>query len=263
MALRYLGMSLGWAIPLGLCALFGTLLPPAFAGRFYELLDNNAGRMTLASVLVGLVGIAICAKAGVLKDRELSVEQKQATIGEFNLTRGLWLALLSGVMSACMAFGLAAGEPIADSAVRHGAGEIWRNTPPFAVVLLGGFVTNCAWCLALSLRNRTAGEFVQADGARLATNYLLCALAGMLWYLQPLFYGMGRTKMAGYDFASWSVLMVCIIIFSNLWGLAFREWAGTSRATKRWLFVGLFVLALSAILTSYGSYLASPSVPNI
>lgn len=34
LALRYLGMSLGWAIPLGLCAVLGTLLPAAFTGRF-------------------------------------------------------------------------------------------------------------------------------------------------------------------------------------------------------------------------------------
>jgi len=259
MALRYLGMSLGWAIPLGLCALFGTLLPPVFEGRFHELVDNRAGQMTLFSVLIGLVGIAICAKAGVLKDRELSTDEKQQSIAEFNLTRGLWLALLSGVMSACMAFGLAAGEPIADSALQHGSAEIWRNTPPFAVILLGGFITNCAWCLVLSVRNRTASEFVQADGAGLATNYLLCALAGTLWYLQPLFYGMGKTKMGQYEFASWSVLMVCIIICSNLWGLAFREWSGTSRTTRRWLFAGLAVLAISALMTSYGSYLAGPS----
>jgi L-rhamnose-H+ transport protein len=257
MALRYLGMSLGWAIPLGLCALFGTLLPPAFEGRFYELLNNRAGQMTLVSVLVGLVGIAICARAGVLKDRELSTEQKQQAIGEFNLTRGLWLAVLSGVMSACMTFGLNAGKPIAESAVGHGAAEIWQNTTPFAVVLLGGFVTNCAWCLLLSVRNRTAHQFVQGQGGRLAANYSLCVLAGSLWYLQPLFYGMGETKMGQYKFAGWSVLMVCIIICSNLWGLAFREWSGTSRKTKSWLFVGLLVLAISALMTSYGSFLAT------
>ena len=256
LALRYLGMSLGWAIPLGLCAVLGTLLVPAFAGTFHELVDRNSGRMTLASVLVGLVGIAICAKAGVLKDRELSTEQKQQTIGEFNLARGLWLSVLSGVMSACMAFGIANGKPIADSALRHGAAELWQNTPLFAVVLLGGFVTNCTWCLLLSVRNRTAREFVQGDTVRLAANYLLCILAGSLWYMQWLFYGMGETKMGRYSFAGWSVLMVSIIIFSNLWGLAFREWAGTSRTTKRWLFAGLVVLAVSALMTSYGSYLA-------
>ena len=66
-------------------ARYKELLPPAFEGRFHELIDNTPGRMTLASVLVGLVGIAVCAKAGVLKDRELSTEEKQQAVGEFFL----------------------------------------------------------------------------------------------------------------------------------------------------------------------------------
>ncbi len=256
LALRYLGMSLGWAIPLGLIVVLATLMPPVFAGTFHELVDRNSGRMTLASVVVAVMGIVICARAGVLKDRELSTAEKQQAIGEFNFGRGLWLSVLSGVMSSCIALGIAEGKPIAVSALCHGAAELWQNTPLFAVLLLGGFVTNCAWCLLLSVRNRTAREFVRGDAVRLSANYLLCILAGSLWYMQWLFYGMGETKMGRYSFAGLSVLMVCIIIFSNLWGLAFREWAGTSRATKRWLFVGLLVLAVSALMTTYGGYLA-------
>lgn len=260
LALRSLGLSLGWAIPLGICAAVGTLVPPAVKGELPELLSTQSGQITLASVLVGLVGIAICAKAGVAKDRELSTEQKLESVSEFNLQRGLWLSVLSGVMSACMAFGLTAGEPIAASALAHGTSKVWQNTPPFAVILIGGFLTNATWCLMLSIRNHTTREFVQGSGPRLGMNYALCILAGGLWYLQPMFYGMGRTKMGKYDFSSWSVLMVCIIIFSNVWGLIFREWAGTSRTTKTWLALGLGVLAISATMTGYGSYLAPPDV---
>ena len=41
-ALRYLGMSLGWAVPLGLCSALGTLLVPLYKGKFHELLDNSS-----------------------------------------------------------------------------------------------------------------------------------------------------------------------------------------------------------------------------
>lgn len=256
LALRYLGMSLGWAIPLGLCAALGTLIPPAVDGAFPELLESNSGRMTLVSVVVGLVGIVICAIAGASKDRELSREQKQQSVSEFNLSRGLWLSVLSGVMSAAMAFGIARGKPIAAAALQHGTPDLWQNTLVFAVILLGGFVSNCVWCVTLSLRNGTSSQFGNANDNSLVGNYALCVLAGTLWYLQSLFYGMGETKMGHYRFAGWSVLMVCIIIFSNLWGLAFREWTGTGRATKAWLVTGLVILAASALMTSYGSYLA-------
>ena len=260
LALRYLGMSLGWAIPLGLCAALGTLIPPAVGGTFHELLISRSGQMTLASVAVGLLGIMICAVAGARKDRELSAEQKQDSVSEFNLSRGLWLSVFSGAMSACMAFGIARGKPIAEAALRHATPDLWQNTPLFAVLLFGGFTTNCVWCLSLLMRNRNAGQLTQRNAAPLVVNCLLCIVAGSLWYLQSLFYGMGETKMGHYRFAGWSALMVCIIVFSNLWGLAFREWKGTSTATKRWLVAGLVVLAISAFMTSYGSYLGGAEV---
>ncbi len=256
LALRYLGMSLGWAIPLGLCAALGTLIPPTVAGTFHELVESRSGQMTLSRVVLGLVGIMICAIAGALKDRELSAEQKQKSISEFNLGRGLWLSALSGAMSACMAFGIARGKPIAEAALLNGTANLWQNTSLFAVLLLGGFATNCIWCLVLMARKRNVVHVTEVSNSLVLSNTLLCMLAGGLWYLQSLFYGMGETKMGHYRFAGWSVLMVCIIIFSNLWGLAFQEWSGTSRATKRWLITGLVVLAISALMTSYGSYLA-------
>lgn len=256
LAIRYLGLSLGYAIPLGLCAALGTLLPPAMDGVFSRLLETSSGLTTLASVLIGIVGIAICAKAGLDKDRELSATEKQSTVSEFNFGRGIALSTIAGIMSACMAFGIAAGKPIADQAISQGTQSLWQNTPLFAVLLLGGFSVNCLWCVLLSLRNRSTREFTDAAEGSLVGNYLLCILAGGLWSLQTLFYGMGETKLGQYRFAGWSMLMVSIIIFSNMWGLLFGEWRGTSVSTKRWIVLGILVLALSCVLTGYGSYLA-------
>ena len=64
------------------------------------------------------------------------------------------------------------------------------------------------------------------------TNYLFCALAGVTWYLQFFFYSMGETQMGKYEFSSWTLHMASIIIFSTLWGIALKEWRGSSRATK-------------------------------
>jgi L-rhamnose-H+ transport protein len=256
LAIRYLGLSLGYAIPLGLCAALGTLLPPALAGTLGKLLQSMSGQLTLASVVLGLAGIAICAKAGLDKDRELSSAEKRSAVNEFNLGRGILLALFAGIMSAGMAFGISAGRPLAEKAIHYGTPELWQSTLLFAVLLLGGFTINAIWCITLSLRNRTTCEIVRTSAGSLLSNYLLCVLAGSLWSLQSLFYGMGESKLGKYRFAGWSVLMVSIIIFSNFWGLIFGEWKGTSRATRRWLVMGLLVLTFSSMLTGYGSYLA-------
>jgi len=256
LSMRYLGMSLGYAFALGFCAAFGTIIPPLFQGTFGELLSALSGWVTLAGVAVCLGGIAVCGRAGLAKERELSPEAKRASISEFNFLKGVWVAIFAGVMSACMAFAIAAGKPIAELAVRHGAPDLWKNTPVFIVILAGGFTTNAIWCLILNVRNRTLPDYGRAD-VPLAANYLFSALAGITWYLQFMFYGMGTTRMGRYDFSSWTIHMAFIIVFSNLWALYFREWKGTSRTAHRMIFAGIAVLIASTIVVGIGNYLAA------
>ena len=57
LTMRYLGLSLGMAIVLGLCAAFGTLMPPLFAGEFAsKVLGTTSGRIILAGVAVCMIG---------------------------------------------------------------------------------------------------------------------------------------------------------------------------------------------------------------
>jgi len=257
LSMRYLGMSLGYAVALGFCATFGTILPPAFTGEIAGMVASLSGLVTLMGVPVCLVGIALCGQAGMRKEREVSDEQKRASIREFNLVRGLWVALLAGVMSACMAFAFAAGKPIAEHAMKAGLRPVFQNIPVLVVILAGGFLTNGVWCAILSVRNRTTGDFVRGPSAGgLAANYLFAALAGVTWYFQFFFYGMGTTKMGEYDFSSWTIHMAFIIVFSNIWGLYFREWKGSSRRTHRLVVAGLLVLVASTVVVGLGNYLA-------
>ena len=257
LSMRYLGMSLGYALALGFCAAFGTIIPPIFNGQFLSMTAALSGWITLAGVLVCLVGIAVCGKAGVAKERELSSEQKQQTIREFDFGKGVWVAVFAGVMSACMAFAIAAGKPIAALAVDRGASALWQNTPVFVVILAGGFTTNFLWCVALNWRNRTARDYLSGGDASLAANYFFSALAGVAWYLQFMFYGMGTTQMGRYDFSSWTIHMAFIIVFSNLWGLFFKEWKGASARTHRIVFAGIVVLTGSTLVIGLGNYVAA------
>jgi L-rhamnose-H+ transport protein len=258
LSMRYLGMSLGYALALGFCAAFGTVVPPLFQGTFNGLISTNSGLITLAGVGVCLLGIAICGQAGIRKERELPAEQKKWVITEFNFVKGIWVAAFAGVMSACMAFAIAAGKPIAELAVKNGTPELWQNTPVFVVILAGGFTTNFIWCVVLNLKNKSGGDYVASKGASLPLNYLFSALAGVTWYLQFMFYGMGTTKMGRYDFSSWTIHMAFIIVFSNLWGLAFKEWRGTSSLTRRLILVGLAVLTLSTVVVGIGNFIGKP-----
>ena len=234
LTMRYLGIALGYAIALGLCAAFGTLMPPLFLGQLGEIVSRGSGQVVVLGVLVCVAGIAVSGRAGIRKEGEVSEAEKKATVAEFSLGRGMAVAVACGIMSACMAFGFAAGKPISDAALRHGAPSLWQNLPVLIVVMAGGFLTNVVWCLFLSLRNGTWREFWKTSGDRasLLSNYLLCAVAGVTWYLQFFFYSMGTTRMGRYDFSSWTLHMASIIIFSTLVG-AMRSRSGRGRRRAR------------------------------
>jgi len=78
-------------------------------------------------------------------------------------------------------------------------------------------------------------------------------MAGVTWYMQFFFYSMGETKMGIYQFSSWPLHMASIMIFSSLWGLALKEWKGSSAFTKSILFVTLLTLIFSTIIMGYGT----------
>jgi L-rhamnose-H+ transport protein len=293
LTMRYLGMSLGMATALGYTAAFGTLVPPIFRGEFVaQVLGTHSGRVILAGIAVCLVGIAFAGAAGVAKEREMSEEHKRETIKEFNLKRGLLVATFSGVMSACFAYGLAAGDPIKALTIQHGTPGLWQGLPVLVVVLAGGFTTNFIWCVILNIRNRTGYQYfsseirtevpvrsrenilenvIDAPGEEMATavafvrenvasapmlaNYLFSALAGVTWYFQFFFYTMGETQMGRYKFSSWTLHMASIIIFSSLWGIGLKEWKGAGIQAGRRLTIALLLLVGSTIVIGYGNYL--------
>jgi L-rhamnose-H+ transport protein len=290
LSIRYLGIALGYAIALGFCTAFGTLMPPIFSGQMSSILHETSGQVILAGVGVCMVAIAVSGLAGYSKEHEIS-SQDRAEAGErdFSFGKGLAVAIFAGIMSSCFAYGLAAGKPIAEIArvrllAEHRL-DLWQNLPVLVVVLWGGFVTNFVWSLFLILKNRSFAQFGGApginpmgavevttakslgaeaallelasrlNGPTLAKNYVLAALAGVIWYFQFFFYSMGQTKMGKYDFSSWTLHMASIIIFATLWGVALKEWKGTSRRTKGLVALGLFLLVGSTVVVGYGNYL--------
>ncbi|AKJ64193.1 L-rhamnose/proton symporter RhaT [Kiritimatiella glycovorans] len=255
LSMRYLGMSLGYALALGSCAAFGTLIPPIVKGQFMGLLSTTSGQLTLSGVLVCLVGVAVCGYAGVRKEREVSTDLKQASTAEFNFPKGIVVALVSGLMNACLAFSFEFGRPIAEEALSAGVAPLWQNNPVLVVALMGGFTTNVIYCLFLNVKNRTGGDYFRAR-APLLKNYALAAVAGWLWYVQFMLYGMGSTRLGEYAFASWSVLMAVVVAVSNIWGLWFKEWQGVSRRTIGVIVTGILLVLLSIVLIGAGGYAA-------
>lgn len=255
LSMRYLGLSLGMAFTLGLCAVFGTLVPPLYEGRLGQLLGTASGRFILLGLGVCVLGILVCGRAGLLKEKSQPVADKQAAVSEFNLRKGLGVAVFSGIMSASFSFGLTAGQPIARLAAASGTNPLFVNNAILVVVLAGGLTTNALWCIFLNIRNKTYTDYLNPTLPALR-NVLFCALAGATWYFQFFFYGMGDSQMGEYRFSGWTLHMAFIIAFSSMWGLLLHEWRGTSLATRRAITLGIGVVLLSTVVVGYGNYLA-------
>ena len=257
LALRYLGVGLGMTIALGYCMTFGTLMPPIVRGEIMGILSTGSGWIILFGVIVSLVGIMLCGFAGMAKERELSAEQKAEDMGEFSFKKGMLVATFSGILSSCMAYGFAAAQPISKLAAEAGTNPLLVNNAALTVILFGGLLTNVTWCFVLNVKNRSFGDYVTGPSSRQICNYILAAMAGFVWYNQFFFYGMGETNMGeSFKFSSWTLHMTFIIIFSNLWGVFFREWKGTSARARLYLISGIVVLILSTVIIGYGNMLS-------
>jgi L-rhamnose-H+ transport protein len=263
LTMRYLGLSLGMAVVLGLCTVFGTLIPPIFQGDFAaKLLDTTSGNIIFVGLFVTLLGIVVVAMAGARKDRALSAAEKAETIAEFDFRKGIAVAIFSGIMSSCFAFGLAAGEPIKALSAAAGTGPLWTGLPVLCLVMFGGLITNAAWCAWLIVKNRSAGQWIGRDGGGttagatpLLANFLLCAVAGAAWYFQFFFYTMGESQMGAFGFSSWTLHMASIIIFGTLWGFAFREWRRAAGGVKAMVWGGVALLVFATVVIGYGNML--------
>ena len=96
----------------------------------------------------------------------------------------------------------------------------------------------------------------------MAANYMFSALAGTTWYFQFFFYTMGETQMGKFGFASWTLHMASIIIFSTLWGVYFHEWKGSSRKTLQLITGGIATLVLSTVIIGVGAWIKSRALPG-
>lgn len=236
LSMRYLGVALGQSISLGTCAALGTILGPILTGNIDSLTSP-----VLIGVAVTLVGISIIGVAGSMRQKNANSEQKQ----KFCFTKGITVAIMAGLMSACFNIGLEFGSSLHFNATP----EIFRSLIATMLVTLGGFVSNAAYCLYQNSKNRTWADYTRRD--HMVSNILFCALAGALWYSQ--FFGLSLGKGFLADSAtlitfSWCILMALNVTFSNVWGIILKEWEGCNRVTIVLLLAGLAVLIISSFL---------------
>ena len=142
----------------------------------------------------------------------------------------------------------------------YGAGHFKTNVI-YIFSNTGAFITTMAYCLYLHFKQNTLSEY--SDQPKQPTkrlfNYLLAILTGILWYGQFFFYGLGTVRMGRYEYTSWAIHMIMLVLFSSIAGLLLKEWKSTSSRTVGLLITALIVLIVAVLLLAYGNYLGNVS----
>ncbi|AVT57188.1 L-rhamnose/proton symporter RhaT [Pectobacterium versatile] len=250
LTMRYLGMSMGIGIAIGVTLIIGTLMTPVLQGKFSILFGSAGGRMTLLGVLVAVIGVAIVSYAGLLKERALGIRAE-----EFNLKKGLILAVMCGIFSAGMSFAMDAAKPMHTAAQTLGINALYVALPSYVVIMGGGAIVNLSFCF---IRLATCkGISLKADLAQakplLIANALFAILGGVMWYLQFFFYAWGHTNIpADYTYISWMLHMSFYVLCGGIVGLLFKEWKAVGQKPVRVLVLGGMVIILAANIVGLG-----------
>ncbi|QDH79000.1 rhamnose:proton symporter [Echinicola soli] len=250
-AIRYIGFSLTYAISIGISCVVGTLLPPLVKGELSAVLQQEGASWIVIGMVLGVLGIALCGLAGRYKELDLAKLDKSAE-SNFSVSKGLPLCILAGVLSALYGFSIDQGQPIADVAVKYGAGGFQSNVI-YIFSNTGAFIVTLAYCLSLHRKQRTFGEFTERAKSPLTKNYLFAIMTGLMWYSQFFFYGLGHVQMGDYKFTSWAVHMIMLVMFSTVAGLVMKEWIHAKGKTIWALVLALAVLLVAVLALTVGN----------
>ena len=251
LTMRYLGMSLCIGVAIGVTLVVGTLIPPIVHGRLLYLLTSRSGRFLIAGILLALVGIAVVSWAGHLKEQRLGLRAE-----EFNLQKGLLLAVLCGIFSSGMSFAIDAAHPIALAAQHAGVRPLYAALPSYVIIMGGGALINFGYCFfRLAFRKDISLRQDLSQPHRILwINSAMAASGGILWYFQFFFYAWGAASIPlRLSFINWMLHMSGYVLFGGLVGLVLGEWREARGRPVRLLWAGMILLMIAANLVGLGS----------
>ena len=240
----YIGLSLTMGIVMGLAGSVGSLIP-FFQGS--NSTNDPVFSYVLVGLLISLIGVAFTAKAGIDRDKlQNSTESKNKS----NITKGILIAVVCGVLSALLNVGFSNAAPIAKTAENFGV--ITRNSSLVAwvVVLWGAFLMNALYCVYLLFKNNTWRSFSALDSFKA---YRWSVIAGLCWFAALGVYGQGAALLGDIGpIIGWPILLGLSLIISNYWAYKAGEWRNAKKPFDL-LLVGLVILILSATVLGFGS----------
>jgi len=251
-----LGMALGYAIIAALTTAFGSLIP-LFIGRG-EVPGQAVGAI-VAGVAVMMVGLAVGAWAGLLKEKALQAAAGPSAEavgdgGRKSVAAGLLFCAVAGVGGSLFNIAFVCGRPIQDAAAAVVTEPAFAPNAVWCVSLLGGLFTNVIYCLGLVHRHRDWALFLR-PGTGL--NWLRTAAMGLMWFGSLVLYGISSAKLGPLGpSVGFAIFLGTAILTSNAWGILTGEWRGAGPRPLRVLMAGVAVLLAGMVLIAWSRALS-------
>jgi len=244
-ALERIGMALTFSIVLGLSAAMGSLIP--LVRLHADRLFTRSGLTSLAGIALVLLGVAISAVAGKMRDRA-----RHTAAGDGRqFGAGLAMAIASGVCASMMNVGFAFGAPLATAASAHGANSLWTTDAIWVPLMAGGAVPNLLYCIYLLKTKKTASNY----GAAAGRNIALATAMGLLWFGSSVLYGIATAFLGELGpVVGWPLFMSLIVIVASVLGVWTGEWRGTGKPPIRVQGVAVFVLVVAVVVLSRATF---------
>ncbi len=239
-----IGIALANTFVLAISSALGSLLPMLLLTP--EKVHQRAGMTILTGIAVELLGIVLCGRAGMLRERAAApgAAQRGDLVGKARpLAVALVLVVGSGLLSAVFNVGFALAHPISTYGMGCGLSEFASTNLIWFLMLGGGAVSNLGFCGYLLLKNKSARLFVQPGSARLYGFGLTMAL---LWGGSIFVYGAAAPRLGTLGASiGWPLSLATGLLVANGVGLMLGEWKGAPRRTLPWMFAGIGVLIVA------------------
>jgi L-rhamnose-H+ transport protein len=231
-----LGVSIANSLVIGLSSALGSLVPVLLTGA----LRLNFQEVTLFSgVLVFLVGVWLCGKAGRLRD---DARSSSANVS----LKGYVFAIAAGIMSAVFNIGYALALPIAESGVRLGHSRFEATNCIWLLMLAAGAIPNVAYCWFLMIRRRTAGLLAAPP---LGRSVGIVVAMGLLWGGSIFLYGAATPRLGTIGPSiGWPLSLAVGLLVANLMGLLLGEWRGAGSPAVRTMNFAIVTLLCAIVL---------------
>jgi len=242
-----LGMALGFSTMTALTTALGALVPLAVLTP--DLLWRRSGLFLIAGNLVTIAGVAVCAYAGALRDRQTGANATPLLGPRRSFPVALAICIVAGALSAVFNFGYAFGEPVAKAARDLGANGDDALNAVWMVMLPAGGLINLGYCAYIVSKNQSLRQFREARALEWSSG----AVMAVLWTGSVIVYGWGANALGRLGpTLGWSLWNAVLIGATVACGLATREWKGVAGRPLRWLAGGIMILIAGMFVLGAG-----------